>query len=131
MKKMRTSNDDSKECRKCLRILPLDNFRFINVSANKKNSICRACRQIHRKILRNANREDYENLLDEQNSACAICGISAEEIGRKLIIDHNHDTLQVRGLLCWRCNSGLGFFRDEQALLAMAIDYLRKHDDAS
>lgn len=128
---MRTSNDDSKECRKCLRFLPLDNFRFVNISANKKNSICRACRQIHRKILRNANREDYENLLHEQNSACAICGINAEEIGRKLIIDHNHDTLQVRGLLCWRCNSGLGFFRDEQALLAMAIDYLRKHDDAS
>lgn len=128
---MRTSNDDSKECRKCLRILPLDNFRFVNVSANKKNSICRACRQIHRKILRNANREDYENLLNEQNSACAICGISAEEIGRKLIIDHNHETLQVRGLLCWRCNSGLGFFKDEQALLAIAIDYLRKHDDAS
>lgn len=131
MKKMRTSNDDSKECRKCLRFLPLDNFRFVNISANKKNSICRACRQIHRKILRNANREDYENLLHEQNSACAICGINAEEIGRKLIIDHNHDTLQVRGLLCWRCNSGIGFFRDEQALLAMAINYLRKHDDAS
>lgn len=128
---MRTSNDDSKECRKCLRFLPLDNFRFVNISANKKNSICRACRQIHRKILRNANREDYENLLHKQNSACAICGINAEEIGRKLMIDHNHDTLQVRGLLCWRCNSGLGFFRDEQALLAMAIDYLRKYDDAS
>jgi hypothetical protein len=46
-------------------------------------------------------------------------------------VDHNHETLKVRGLLCWRCNSGLGFFKDNQAHLAMAIEYLVKHDDAS
>ena len=128
---MKTSNDDTQQCRKCLRVLSLDNFRFENISENKRHKICRTCRQIHRKVIRNANREEYETLLQDQNSTCAICGITAEEIGKRLIVDHNHETLKVRGLLCWRCNSGLGFFKDNQAHLAMAIEYLVKHDDAS
>lgn len=128
---MRTSNDDTQQCRKCLRVLSLDNFRFENISENKRHKVCRTCRQIHRTVIRNANREEYETLLQEQNSTCAICGITAEEIGKRLIVDHNHETLKVRGLLCWRCNSGLGFFKDNQAHLAMAIEYLVKHDDAS
>ena len=131
MKRMKTSNDDTQQCRKCLRVLSLDNFRFENISENKRHKICRTCRQIHRKVIRNANREEYETLLQDQNSTCAICGITAEEIGKRLIVDHNHETLKVRGLLCWRCNSGLGFFKDNQAHLAMAIEYLVKHDDAS
>lgn len=130
-KKMRTSSSDTKQCRKCLRILSIDNFRFHNISENKRHNICRTCRQIHRKVVRTANREEYETLLQDQDSACAICGITAEEIGKKLIVDHNHETLKIRGLLCWRCNSGLGFFKDNQAHLAMAIEYLVKHDDAS
>lgn len=130
-KKMRTSSSDTKQCRKCLRILSIDNFRFHNISENKRHNICRMCRQIHRKVVRTANREEYETLLQDQDSACAICGITAEEIGKKLIVDHNHETLKIRGLLCWRCNSGLGFFKDNQAHLAMAIEYLVKHDDAS
>ena len=128
---MKTSNDDTQQCRKCLRVLSLDNFRFENISENKRHKICRTCRQIHRKVIRNANREEYETLLQDQNSTCAICGITAEEIGKRLIVDHNHETLKVRGLLCWRCNSGLGFFKDNQAHLAMAIEYLVKHDYAS
>lgn len=129
MKRMKTSNEDSRQCRKCLRTLPLDNFRFFNTRDNKRHHICRACRNVHRKIVRDANREEYETLLQDQDNACAICGITAEEIGKKLIVDHNHETLKIRGLLCWRCNSGLGFFKDNQAHLAMAIEYLVKHDD--
>jgi hypothetical protein len=127
-KKMRTSNDTQK-CRKCLRILPVNSFRFQNISANKRHRICRPCRSIHDRVIRDGNREVYEKLLEEQNYACAICGISAEEIGKKLVIDHDHETLKIRGLLCWRCNGGLGFFADNQAHLAMAIEYLVKNDD--
>lgn len=131
MKKMRTSNDDTKECRKCLRLLPVEQFRFSNTRENKRHNICRTCRNIHRQVTRTANREEYKTLLEKQNNVCAICGITAEEVGKKLIIDHNHETLKIRGLLCWRCNSGLGFFKDNQAHLAMAIEYLVRNDDAS
>ncbi len=129
MKKMRTSNDDTRQCRKCLRVLPIENFRFYNKRDNKRHNICRTCRNIHRKVVRNATNHEYETLLQDQDNACAICGITAEEIGKKLIVDHNHETLKVRGLLCWRCNSGLGFFKDNQAHLAMEIEYLVKFDD--
>ena len=127
-KKMRTSNDETRQCRKCFRVLPLENFRYYNKRDNKRHHICRTCRKIHRKVVRNATNHEYETLLQIQNNACAICGITPEEIGKKLIVDHDHDTLKVRGLLCWRCNSGLGFFKDNQAHLAMAIEYLVKYD---
>ena len=126
---MRTSNDETQQCRKCLVVKSVSNFRFISIARNKRNSICRSCRNIHRQVTRAGNREGYEELLEKQNNACAICGISAEEIGRKLVVDHNHETLKIRGLLCWRCNSGLGFFKDNQTYLAMAIEYLVNNDE--
>lgn len=124
-------SEDTQECRKCNISKPINSFRFENVQKNKRHKICNSCRNIHRKVTRNANRKDYKAMLEEQNSSCAICGITAEEDGKKLVVDHNHETLRVRGLLCWRCNSGLGFFKDNQIHLAMAIEYLVKDDETS
>lgn len=127
---MRTSSETA-QCSKCLRNLPVDNFRFKNVRDNRRHNICRACRSIHDKVTRDANREEYDALLAAQDHCCAICGITAAEIGRKLFIDHDHETLKVRGLLCWKCNSGLGFFDDDQSKLAIAIEYLIKNEATS
>lgn len=66
-------------------------------------------------------------LLDKQNFACAICGSRERRLG----IDHCHKTGFVRGMLCNPCNSGLGFFQDEVALLARAIVYLQDFDGLS
>lgn len=64
-----------------------------------------------------------EYLAMEQNQfgRCAICGQTPK---RGLVVDHDHETGDVRGLLCFSCNSGLGFFRDNIRLLAGAIVYL-------
>lgn len=51
---------------------------------------------------------------------CAICGI----VKRKLDYDHDHKTNQFRGLLCQKCNHGIGMFNDDPILLQKAIDYL-------
>jgi hypothetical protein len=65
--------------------------------------------------------ERYEELLEEQCGVCAICGNGCTS-GRRLAVDHAHDdTKQVRGLLCHRCNRGLGFFKDDLDLLEKAI----------
>lgn len=58
-------------------------------------------------------------MLAEQDGRCKICGQL-----KKLNVDHDHATGEVRGLLCHGCNVGIGFFRDSPELLRSAIDYL-------
>jgi hypothetical protein len=64
--------------------------------------------------------EDYRALVARQGNACAICGKS----GLRLCIDHCHATGKVRGLLCNRCNTGLGCYADDPKLTAAATAYL-------
>ena len=69
----------------------------------------------------NISLEQFNVLSADQRNKCAICG---EE--RKLVIDHDHETGKIRGLLCTICNKGLGLFYDNENLLKNAIDYLIK-----
>ena len=70
--------------------------------------------------------EKYHQMLADQNYKCAICGQEDEVEGRKLAIDHCHTTGKVRGLLCGKCNRGLGLFYDNSKLLQNAILYLAR-----
>lgn len=54
-----------------------------------------------------------------KGKSCAICGAT-----ESLCVDHCHSTMIIRGVLCSRCNSGLGMFRDDPELLLTAIKYL-------
>lgn len=58
---------------------------------------------------------------DFQYSCCWICGST-----QKLCIDHCHNSNEVRGLLCVRCNTALGMFGDNTVSLHRAIEYLNK-----
>lgn len=55
-----------------------------------------------------------------QRGRCAICDRSDV----KLVVDHDHETNVVRGLLCSNCNTGLGFFQDDPDILDTARDYV-------
>ena len=65
-----------------------------------------------------------------QNERCAICGteVFGTRNGRVTYphVDHDHDTGKVRGLLCHKCNSGLGFFDDCPEIMLEAVAYLTK-----
>ena len=63
--------------------------------------------------------EQYLGMLTKQNSKCAICYSETE-----LVVDHCHKTGVVRGLLCFKCNLGLGHFDDNKTILTNAINYL-------
>jgi hypothetical protein len=70
--------------------------------------------------------EEYDEMFESQNGSCWIC--RKEEGVKSLCIDHDHETNQVRGLLCITCNKGLGDFQDNIEFLNRAIDYLKKHE---
>lgn len=64
--------------------------------------------------------EDYDRMFVQQNGRCLICGRDDE----KLVVDHNHATGEVRGLLCDKCNRGLGHFNDDPKLLRLASEHV-------
>lgn len=78
--------------------------------------------------------EQYDQLLEEQDDGCAIC--HEPEIMRRrgklvpLAVDHDHANGIVRGLLCHRCNMGLGYFKDDAQRLLSAVEYLRDYHAA-
>lgn len=74
--------------------------------------------------------EQYNEMYEAQNGLCAICGKSDEIEGRRLAVDHDHNTGNVRALLCGICNRGLGSFQDNADLLVKATRYLIKYANA-
>ena len=69
--------------------------------------------------------EEYDAMYLFQDSGCAICQAPTGANGKRLAVDHNHQTGVVRGLLCDDCNIGLGKFKDNPNLLATALNYLK------
>lgn len=67
--------------------------------------------------------KDYADILIEQEGACAICGKIPEN---RLCVDHDHNSGKVRGLLCNKCNLGLGYFGDDLAIIMNAVIYLQQ-----
>ena len=88
----------------------------------------------HHLIRRNAHvKRTYGITLEEQNlmfdvqeGKCKICGKHQNELKQPLVVDHNHVTGKVRGLLCHKCNSILGYINDDIRILENAIEYLKK-----
>jgi len=78
----------------------------------------------------NINLDEYRAIQDAQGGVCAICGLEEFAINhhtgqpRELAVDHCHATGKVRGLLCTKCNKGIGYFNDSKELMEKAIKYL-------
>lgn len=72
--------------------------------------------------------EDFDAMMKNQNSGCAICRVTldlkSKDTALRPHIDHDHALGHVRGILCGRCNSGIGQFQDRSGLLREAADYL-------
>jgi len=65
-------------------------------------------------------REAFDAMVDAQGGRCRICGRNAD-----LVVDHEHGSMLVRGLLCGTCNSALGLFGDDPVVIEAAARYLR------
>lgn len=71
----------------------------------------------------------YETMLDTQKSKCALCDIHMELSYRGLVVDHCHTTGRVRGLLCNKCNLGIGHLQDDTSIIEKALVYLKSDLD--
>mgnify|MGYP000937302100 CR=1 FL=1 len=124
-----------KFCRKCNTIQPLANWNKHKSRSTGLQAYCKNCEKKYKKKYASENREkfrelkrrwkyglqfgSYDKMLESQDYRCAIC----MEV-KQLVIDHDHKTGIVRGLLCVSCNSALGKFKDSPLILASAISYL-------
>lgn len=139
-----------KQCSKCGDILPVYKFGQRKRNPDGFRSQCKDCESAGQKEARkrqleedylgtrlkerknNLKRmfgmsiEEYDKKLDDQGGGCKICGLKCVS-GKRLAVDHDHETGKIRDLLCNNCNGGLGKFQDNPELLIKAADYLRKH----
>jgi hypothetical protein len=72
--------------------------------------------------------EQFDEMLKKQDGHCAICPTTKPGGKGAWHVDHDHETGQVRGILCFNCNGGLGQFRDSIDALLAAAAYLDARD---
>lgn len=96
-------------------------WRFKNKEKSKEDNIW-----FERKSTYGITKEEYYSILASQGNKCPICSHQPDDLARGMVVDHNHDTGEIRGILCKPCNRGLGLFRDSPSSLLMASQYLEK-----
>lgn len=140
-----------KYCNKCKETKSITEFVKTKYTKSGVTSNCKSCRNAYSKHRRETKyefvratekeshrrwrlfqmygitRDEYDQKLADQNNCCAICGTHVSNTKRALAVDHDHDTNKVRGLLCGKCNTGLGQFQDSIELLEQAVNYLKEH----
>lgn len=110
---------------------------------DKRRCACALTRQrerVHHSRKYGLDRQGFDQLRADQGYRCAICRRHEDELSFiyrprreegdcsptvKLVIDHCHDSGKVRGLLCARCNSGIGQFQDDPELIEAAARWVR------
>lgn len=79
----------------------------------------RRVRDQHLQATYGISHDQYDAMLERQGGGCAVCGK-----GRTLVVDHDHDTGKVRGILCGGCNRGIGQMGDDASRVLAAARYL-------
>lgn len=118
-------------------------FYMRDKKSGRRHSACKECDKARVKARHQANPErtrnndlkrnygitlqEHQQMFDDQNGLCAICGKSGDGRWKKLCIDHDHTTGEVRQLLCRNCNMVLGQVGDSTQTLQSMIEYLNKH----
>jgi Recombination endonuclease VII len=127
-----------KACPDCQRVLSVDAFVRNKRQADGVGTYCRPCqnkrtnesrqrrqggsRQYHLKRRYGIGAEDVVNMLRDQLRRCPICATALTL--KTTHVDHDHKTGSVRAVLCFKCNSGLGQFKDNPDALRRAAAYL-------
>lgn len=143
----------AKVCARCMQTKPLDAFHRASKSPDGRQAWCKDCANAYQRAnarhtaaasarwydrggkdkirARNWKKnygitpERYEEMKRAQNGRCAICG-GTNPSGVELAVDHDHETGQLRALLCHACNLMLGNGADNPSRLEAGAAYLRR-----
>jgi len=114
-----TNRNVMKHCRSCGEHKPLDEFGH-NWGGSPK-PVCHSCVYLaHVRNKYGLSESQYNHIKDASGGKCILCQCD----DKRLVVDHCHTTGMVRGLICSRCNTGLGMFKDDNVLLGRAMQYL-------
>lgn len=123
-------------CQTCQKVKPLDDFGIRRASSNGRQPRCRTCLAAY--LLRwkwGLTPQELDRLFDAQEGRCLLCGgemprppIRGKSLNRA-VIDHDHATGRIRGLLHGGCNMRLEPIEDEE-FRAMAMAYLAAVEDS-
>jgi hypothetical protein len=134
-----------KKCIGCKETKPLNSFHRRITAIDGRLNLCKECNCLRVRKWNAKNKPSLKNKnlitqyginLKEYNDfkvfcdyKCSICGCHESKYSRQLAVDHDHKTGTVRGLLCIKCNKGLGLFEDNIELLKSAINYLECYQE--
>lgn len=124
------AKNGKKKCSSCQNYLNLDCFYKAKNTKDGFKSHCKNCHYFN--ILK--KKFNISNLELQSKSKCEICKLelflpnSGVDKKQKINIDHNHKTNEMRGILCNRCNSCIGYVDDDTKLLTQMIEYLNRHN---
>jgi hypothetical protein len=137
----------TKVCVECKNSKRLKQFDYCKTCKNERKNVCISCMRKKRtdylmlhskgeelakvrsmdlrlKTTYGINIETYNKMFTDQNGCCKICKIHQTDLNKNLAVDHSHTTGQVRGLLCPKCNTGIGLLQEDISILAESIKYL-------
>lgn len=145
-----TAPQEGRACCRCKEYKAAEGFGLDPQKPGRLRANCILCRRVMEKERRDRDperatrkrfaqllwqygltREDYAAMLEAQKGACLICTRTQPGAGHdRLVVDHDHATGRVRGLLCNNCNIGLANFREDPTRLASAVKYLDLHRES-
>ena len=140
-----------KYCKCCNKLLPKSEFHKCFTNKDGLSVSCKSCRKIQNAKRYKQNKEywkayngrnksnrlvneygidyeEYRKIIKLQNNKCKICGCELES-ERKSFIDHNHETGEIRGVLCPSCNTAIGLLQDNTNILAQAMLYVETNGE--
>ena len=118
-----------KRCPDCGIVKSSEEFWKDNKKAHGMGSYCKPCSKERNHFyyvekFYGMKHADWMEMFNDQDGRCKVCSTPQSQLKQRLCVEHCHDTMRIRGLVCKPCNTALGLLNDNPELLRKAAEYL-------